>query len=240
MRSATLRPRHGGEVVLDHAELAADQREQIGRLRPRVVPDREVPAARQVAVLDQIAVRQQHRRFGFVRLDAGGVDRHHVGTIGEIGDAAEAFGLALRAVGAGGAVKPGQLRVGGRIDQRLDLQRERPVRRLRDGQAVRRRGVAVGGQRLAVELERDQRQPIAVELERRGRAGGGIGLELDRGAHRALRRIELDVEMHGLDQPVGRAIVGKADGAGFFGSHRSWAHWGGQRSSPDRWAKSRC
>ena len=37
-----LAARHGDEAILDAAELAADQREQIGRLRERIVPDREV------------------------------------------------------------------------------------------------------------------------------------------------------------------------------------------------------
>ena len=72
-----------------------------------------------------------------VRLDARGVDRHHVRPVGVIGDAAEALGLALRAVVAARAVEAGELGVGLRIDQCLDLQRERPVRRLRDGEAAR-------------------------------------------------------------------------------------------------------
>ena len=109
---------HGDEAVLDAAELAADQREQIGGLRPRVVPDREMPAAGQVAALAQIAVGEQHRRLGLVGLDAGGVDRHHVRPVGEIGDAAEALGLALRAIGAARPVEAEELGVGGRIDQR--------------------------------------------------------------------------------------------------------------------------
>ena len=142
----------------------------------RIVPDREMPAARQIAALDQIAVGEQHRRFGFVGLDARGVDRHHVRPVGEIGDAAEAFRLALRAIGAARAVEPRELGIGGRIDQRLDLERERPVRRLRDGQAVRRRDIAVGRQRGAVELERRRGQPVAVEHQRRRRAAAGLGL----------------------------------------------------------------
>ena len=137
MRSVDLAAGHGDEGVFDVAELAADQREQIGGLRPRIVPDREMPAAGQLALLGEIAVGEQHRRLGFVRLDARGVDRHHVGPVGEVGDAAEALGLALRAVVAARTIEPGELRVGLRIDQRLDLERERPVRRLRDGEAVR-------------------------------------------------------------------------------------------------------
>ena len=100
----------GDEAVLDVAELAADQREQIGGLRPGIVPDREMAAAGQIAALAQIAVGEQHRRFGLVGLDARGEDRHHVGTVGIIGDAAEAFGLALGAVVAARPVEPGELR----------------------------------------------------------------------------------------------------------------------------------
>ena len=88
-----------------------------------------------------------------------------------------------------------------------------------------------------------QGEPVAVEIERRRRPGGGIGPELERGVHRAARRIEPHVEVNGLDQPVGRTVVGKADGAGFFGAHHvgAWLPIGrGQRSMPDRWAKSPC
>ena len=76
-----------------------------------------MPAARQIAALDQIAVGEQHRSFGVVGLDARGVDRHHVRAVGKVSDAAEAFGLALRAIGAAGAIEPHELRVGGRIDR---------------------------------------------------------------------------------------------------------------------------
>ena len=101
MRSATLRPDMVTKLSSTQAELAADQREQIGRLRERIVPDREMPAVPGTSPLrDEIAVGEQHRRFGFVGLDARRVDRHHVRPVEEIGDAAEAFGLALRAVGA--------------------------------------------------------------------------------------------------------------------------------------------
>jgi hypothetical protein len=94
-----LAPRRGAEAVLDAGESPADQREQVGGLAERVVPDREMPAgAGHVAGLDQVAVGEQHRRVGFLGLDAGGVDRHHVGPVGKIGDAPEALGLALGAV----------------------------------------------------------------------------------------------------------------------------------------------
>ena len=117
----------------------------------------------QFAACREIAVGEQHRRFFFVGFDARGVDRHYVGPVGEIRDAAESFRLALGAIGAARAVKPGELGIGRRIDQRFDLQRERPVRRLRDGELIGRGHVAFRRQRGAVELESGQREPVAVK-----------------------------------------------------------------------------
>jgi hypothetical protein len=68
-------------------------------------------AAGQVAAQDQVAVGEQDRCFRFVGLDARRVDSHHVRPIREIGDAAEAFRLALCAVGAARAIEAGELRV---------------------------------------------------------------------------------------------------------------------------------
>ena len=209
---------HRAKFVFDAGEIAADQREQIGRLRMRVVPDREMAPAGQIAAVGEVAVRQQHRRLGFFGLDAGGVDRHDVGPVGEIGDAAEAFRLALGAPGAAGAVKSGKLSVGGGIDQRLDLQRERAVRRLRDGELVGRDQVAVGARIGAVDLERLERQPVAVEHQGRGRAVR-IGLELQRRAHPGLGRVQREIEGDGLHQPVGPAVVLEADGLGDVCAH---------------------
>ena len=100
-------------AILDEAEIAADQREQIGRLREWVVPDGKMAAvAGKVAGVNQVAVGEQHRRGGFLGLDAGGVDRHDIRAIGEIRNATEPFGLALGAVDRSGTIKPEQLGVG--------------------------------------------------------------------------------------------------------------------------------
>ena len=53
-----------------------------------------------------LAVAVLNRRLLPVRLDAGGIDGQHVGTIKEIGDPPEALGLALRAVIAAGSIEP--------------------------------------------------------------------------------------------------------------------------------------
>ena len=170
MWSVTSRPDMVRKLSATQAKLAADQREQIAGLLERIVPDREMPVgAGHVALGDQIAVGEKDRRFAFVGLDARGVDRHHVGPVEEIGNAAETFGLALCAIGGAGAVKSHELGVGRRIDHGLDLERERLVRRLRDGELVRRRHEGFGRQRLAVERERPELEFLAVEHQRRRR-----------------------------------------------------------------------
>jgi hypothetical protein len=99
------------------------------------VPNGEVPAgAGGVAVSHGIAIREQHGGRGFIRLDAHGVDREHIGAVDEIGDAAEALRLALRAVGAARTVEAGKGGVRLRVAERDDLEGEGLRGRLGDGE----------------------------------------------------------------------------------------------------------
>ena len=77
---------------------------------------REMAAAGKIAAFDAVAVGQQHRILLLVRLDAHGEDREIVGPVEEIGDAAEAFRLALGAEHAAGEEQAFQRGVGGGID----------------------------------------------------------------------------------------------------------------------------
>ena len=92
------------------------------------------------------------------------------------------------------------------------------VRRLRDGEPFRRGEKAFVGEWLAVELERAQREFFAVEDEGRWHAHA-VRLELEFGPDDGCGRIERYVEVDGIDQPIGRAVILKADGAWFFGAH---------------------
>jgi hypothetical protein len=67
-----------------------------------------MPAAREIAALDQIAVGQQHRIGALRGFDARGVDGEIVGAVEEIGDAAETLRLALRAEDALRDIEPFQ------------------------------------------------------------------------------------------------------------------------------------
>ena len=105
MRRSTLRPERVVKLSARHAEFSGDQREEIGGLREGVFPGREVTLAWDLAALDKVAIRKQDRRFLLIRFDAHPELRQDVGTVEVIGDAPEAFGLALRAIDALRAVK---------------------------------------------------------------------------------------------------------------------------------------
>ena len=134
-------------------------------LGKRVVPDGKMAVgAGNIAGCDEIAVGEEHRRLRLGCLDAGGVDRHHVGAIEEIGDAAEAFGLALRAVDRSGTIEAGELGIGGRIEHGLDLESKGTLWRLRDGQPIRGRDVLLGRKRRSIERDGAQNESPAVEF----------------------------------------------------------------------------
>ena len=101
-------------------EIAGHQREEIAGLLERIAPDRPVAAAFGLADALEIAVGEQHRRLGLVRLEAHPVGRENVRPVEKIRDAAKALGLALRAIGRAGAIKTHQLGVAGRIEPRFD------------------------------------------------------------------------------------------------------------------------
>ena len=205
--------------VFDTGEIAADQREQIGRLGKRIVPDGEMPRrAGHLAAVDEIAVGEKNRGFALIGFDPRRINRHHIRPVEEISDAPKAFGLALRAIGRAGAVQPHELRIAGRIDDGLDGEFERPVRHLRDGQPIRRGDEILRCQRLAVERKRAELQVFAVEDERR-RSSSGVGPDLELGADRRRGRMQRYVKVDGFDEPIRRAIILQADGAGFFGAH---------------------
>jgi hypothetical protein len=136
------------------------------------MPDGKVPIGAGYGTLrHQIAVGEQDRRLVLVGFNACAVDRHHVRTVEEISDAAEALGLALRAVSGPGAIKAHQLRVGRRVDERLDLEFERPIRRLGNGQLFRRGEVAFLRHFLAVDRQRAENKVFAVKHEGSRRTG---------------------------------------------------------------------
>jgi hypothetical protein len=109
---------HGGEAVGQFVEFAGHQGEQVAGLGEGVLPDREVAATGSSPLSIRLPFDSSQRSDG-VALDAHRVAAQHVRPVGEVGDAAEALGLALGAVAAARHVEAHQGGVAGRVD--LDL-----------------------------------------------------------------------------------------------------------------------
>ena len=119
------------EAVVDPAEIAADDGEEITGLGMRIVPDSVMaPCARNSSRFDRIAVAEQQRRFRAIGLDPRPVDGHHIRPVQKVADAPETIGLALRAIDAVRPVEPHQFGIGRRVDDRLDHQFKGPLRRV--------------------------------------------------------------------------------------------------------------
>ena len=97
--------RAGGKDITHGLQVAGDHGEQIRRFGEGIVPHHTVPAVTHILLADFIAVTQQYRALGAIRLECDGVNRQHVRAIGKVGDLSKPFRLALGAIGALGAVK---------------------------------------------------------------------------------------------------------------------------------------
>ena len=196
------------DVVRQEIEFSGDKREQVGRLGEGIVPNGEMPAGIERAALDEVAVRQEHGRIVQTRLDAHPVDRERIRPIVEIADAPEAFGLALRAPDAVGAIQPHQLGVRGRIEHGGDRKLEPPRRRqAAHRQGVRLRLVATGVEVRAVDLDRGHRKFVPVETQRGLSVDPVAPLELRHGQDFGSVLEQADQHLDAVHREVGRSIV---------------------------------
>ena len=152
----------GDDAIFPADQSARDQREQIARLLERVVPDGEVTAVGQIALVDQIAVGEQHRIRFAIGAQRDGVRRHDVGTVEEVGDLAKALGFALREEVAARDVQSHERRVLLRTAAGDERELERGGRRF---DRERFFSGAIAGPGLAVEFEADQLQPLTHQFE---------------------------------------------------------------------------
>ncbi|SMG00010.1 hypothetical protein BSIN_5361 [Burkholderia singularis] len=207
-------PGAGRDFLLERDQLARDEREQIARLSERVFPFRVVAAVGQVARIDEIAVRQQHRIPGFVRAQRNRIRRHHVGAVDEVGDPPEAFRLALREEIAARDIKAGQRRVRLGRAHAVDGQLERV------GHVFHRQAMLVrarGGMRCAVDPCAGEFERLAHQFEVRCAGGVRIAAHAHRVAHARAGGCEVEFERDGVDQERGARIVATADHGGRSG-----------------------
>ena len=124
--------------------------------------------------------------------------RQHVGAIGEEGDPPEAFRLALRAQHSARGIEAHQLGIGGRVDLDFGLDRRAVALDLDHELRPVHPPLAVG-------LDRDELQGVAVEPERP--VVLAVALDIERRPNPRPARVQIEVEADLGDQPVRRAIV---------------------------------
>jgi hypothetical protein len=215
--------RHRGQVFFAGDQPAGHHGEQVAGLGERIFPDglmarAAIGARRAGAVADQVAVGQQHRAGFGVGAQRDAVARHHVGPVGEPGDASESFGFALREVVAVGHVQTHQRRVLRRLQQRDDLEHEALGRGV-DLEPVAPDAVFAVGERTAIDRDRDQFEAVAVE---HARAAAAVApAHAAEGAHAGAVGVEIELEFDVVHQKFRRGIVAPLDGLGLIVAHGS-------------------
>ena len=210
-----LAARQGGDAAFERDQLRCDQREEVRRLGEGILPLRVVAALGQQAFLDQVAVGEQHRAGRAVGFQRDGVARHHVGAVGEAGDAAEALGLTLGEEASVRQVEARQRGVGARIHPGDDLDHHAIARNVDvDDAAV----LAQPLRRQAVHGQRHALERLAPKPE-----GAVGGVAVAHAAHAVGDQgglgVEAEVKVDGLDRPRQRPVVGALDRRGMFGFH---------------------
>ncbi len=222
-RQIDLAAAHGGEAVGVGHQIAGNQREQVTRLGPRVVPLGPVCAVLALARAHAVAVAQQHRERVLRPGHAHAVSREHVGPVGEEGDAAEALGLALGAEHPIRGIEAHQLGVGRRGDLGGHLDQVR-VARQRDHEVAVVEAPRVD--RLPVDFDLDRNQAVALEPDHRAGRSLGVALHCQRRADLRPLHAEREVERDFGHQPGKRGVILAADQGRCLGFGRGVGHLG--------------
>jgi hypothetical protein len=212
-------PRGRGELVMQAVELGRDQGEKVAGLGEGVFPLGPVSAAFLVAAADWVAVGQQQGKGALVGMESHGVARHHVGTVREPGDAAEALRLALGEIAVGRAVEAGQAGIAIRVDAHDGVQFEL-VRHVGNGQAAVVDDVALGRERNPVHFDRQGLQFLSVQQQGRLRlARSRVAAYRQARADPGFAREEGDIEVDPVYQERRRRVVLEMNGLGSLAFH---------------------
>jgi len=182
-----------------------NQRKQVGRLLERVFPLGIVAAIAQVALFDQVAVRQQYRVSRLVGAQHHGVPGHHVRTVGEIRDAAEAFGFALGEEVAVRHIQAGQGGVFHRRAQGFDFQHH-VLGRIFDREQHAVDLVLARFQQLAVQPQLHQFNFLAVQDDIAVRACR-VALHGNAVGNNGAVGVQVEAQFNRIDQEGGRGVI---------------------------------
>ena len=165
-----------------------------------------------IAVLDGIAVAEQHRRLGFPGLDARRVNGEHIGPIEEVRDPPKPFRLALGAIGGAGAIETTELGIRRGIDDGFNQQAERASGRRGDHKPIRRDVELAKIQRGVVEFDPDRAQAVAVEAQRRASDAARVRPQRQLRDDAGRRRMQADIQIDRVDQIIRRPVISQMDG----------------------------
>ena len=199
------------EAILDRTQVTRDQGKEVAGLGKGVLPGDQMPAVLQRALLDAVAVGQEHREALAIGDECGSITRHHIGAVQEIGDAPKPLRLALGAEHVAGLVKPLECCVEIGMDANPCVQSE-PVGHPLQGERIGLHPVLGRQEDVPVDRHLLEIQLLAVEPERAVAAGcRRIPAHLQAGLHAGAIRIQLESEIDMVDQELGRAIVSAVD-----------------------------
>ena len=216
-----LPPGRSAELIAHLRQITGDQREEIGRLRVRVIPDRlmAIRCSRKRPGRHGVAIAQQHRELLTLRFQSHAPAAEHIRTIRMEADAAEPFGFTLRGQHAATGVKPLQGCVVVGVDPTTGLERERLIRQglQREGSVLQlpglcRRRTPINCQVLEAQIDAAKHQG-SPGLQRR---------ELHPAGHQNVISVDDDIQGD-LVEPEGPwGVVRKADRSG--GCHGVTGH----------------
>ena len=209
------RPAAAGHELIAHLlQGARHQGEQVGGLREGVVPDGVVTAGLpgDHPRLQAVAVGEQHRAAGLIGFDAHPETTEQIRAVGMEGDPPKALGLALGGEEATADVEPLQAGVGLGLDLDPGAQAAGRLWWRQQHQLAGLQPIGLRGERLTVQLNREQLQLLPQELPGSRLGGGSRGNQLKRSVDHGVIGVQLEQQLGVLDRERGRAVVSEADG----------------------------
>ena len=157
------------------------------------------------AVFEQIAIGQQHWKFGFVGTQGHAVTGHHIGAVQKIGDAPETLRFTLREEGVVAHIQTHQLGVFGGVAGGENFQRER---RIALGQIFQHQFVAFDLERGALSIDQYARQIKVFAIEPQGLRGHiGVAAQRHLVEHARFGGVEVEAQVHGIDPESRGGVV---------------------------------
>ena len=155
--------RTGREAVVVGDQIASDEREEIARLGPGIIPLHPVAALLAIALPDLVTVAEQYGELRLVRFHPHLIAAQHIGPVGGKGDPAETLRLALCAQHSVRAIETHQLGVGRRIQFYINLDNMRRTGQWQNQIALDQLPVAP---RRAVDFHRSRGDIVALQNQR--------------------------------------------------------------------------